>query len=275
VVTTDTGHKFILDATTVFDSGDLAKANTKKVELTHQISAIKTNKILNLHYLELPTATARPKVITKLVSQWLESLPSTVRRRKKVFNASGYNLEVEASSSGPKPKGGCIFSVMDPGMSVPDYSRRIKSVLDDKRRKYSSKNTGLPLVVMVGDAVGLVRTDEGAIDKTLFGQHQITFSLSGDDPPQMQRDRSGYFTPRNAPDGTWSGKNTGVSAVMYASLKEKGSFQMQVFHNPLPHLTLEEQTFQKMPQLLRFSTTPGITMRWTITNPEHLRVYFS
>lgn len=275
-VTLKDGKQFILDATSIFDNADYVKANNKKIELTHKISAISTKLILSLHYLRLPDPDAKPKLVINQITKWLEQLPNDNKKHKKTFDVGGYSIEVETEPKAPKPKGGCVYSVMDPGMSVPDYSRRIKSVLDDKRRKYSSKDTGMPLVVMVADAIGRIRADETTIDRTLFGQYQISFTI-GDTSgsSRMERDRSGYFVPSNDENGNWIGKNTGVSAVMYASVKEKGSFQMQLFHNPVPHIPLDPAIFEKMPQLLVFTEKPSLTMRWAVTNPEQSRIHFS
>lgn len=274
-VTTQSGSQFILDATTVFDTDDFRRSVAKKIELTHAISTIETSNVLDITYRSFPEPNAKPSVMVRRIRDWLSSLPEGSKTHSNTFNAGGYELTVDAGRRKPKPKGGAILSVTEPSMSVPDYSKRIRSVIDDKRRKYSSRDTGLPLVVMFGDALGLVRSDENAIDKALFGQHIITFDPQGGGQSQMGRDRSGYFTPSNNSEGAWQGKNTGVSAVMYASLKEQGSFQMQLFHNPLPFHTLDSQIFYKIPQLINFGSGTNITMRWVISNPSEHRVYFS
>ena len=274
-ITTDRGYEFVLDVTTLFDNQDYAKANDKKIQLTRQISTLKTKHTISLHYLKLPAPSGTPKPVIKQVEKWLNEVTENTKKCKKIFNIGGYNIEVEILPKIPKPKNGCIFIIQDPGLSTPDYTNRIKSSIDDKRTKYSSKKTNLPLVIMVGDAVGLIRADETAIDKALFGQLQITSNINVDNTTSLQRDRSGYFTP-SLENNEWRGKNTGVSAIMYGSIKEKGSLQMQLFHNPLPYIMLDPKLFEKMPQLLVFnSTNASLQMKWVISNPQDQRIHFS
>ena len=100
---------------------------------------------------------------------------------------------------------------------------------------------------MIGDGVGLIRMSETTIDRTLFGRDMITFG-DENNSSMWHKDRSGYFTPSNNENLEWFGKRTGLSAVIYCSLREQASFQMQVFHNPLPNIPLGEAVFYKMPQ---------------------------
>jgi hypothetical protein len=276
LVKTKSGYEFILEVATIFDSADVKSANDKKEEVTHAITIIKTPFKLHLEYKILPDSRVEPKEVAKLVKEWLEKLdPNDTKKKNKMgFGYKSLSVMVEAIIDAPKPSMGCVLSVMDPGGQVPDYSERIKSVLDDKSKKYSSKKTKLPLVVMVGDGVGRIRMSESTIDRTLFGRDMITF---GDEknPPHWHKDRSGHFTPSNDENFEWFGKRTGLSAVLYCSLKEKGSFQMQVFHNPIPHIQLSEEVFYKMPQLLKWENKQGIVMRWVVSNPEGTRIQFN
>ncbi len=275
LVTTKTGYKFILEVATIFDSADIKNTNDKKEEVTLAITNIDTPFKLHLEYKILPDKNIVPKEVAKMIQQWLDSLDkSDIKKKNKMeFGYKGMSLMVEATIDSLKPKIGCVVSYMDPGGAVPDYSDRIKSVLDDKSKKYSSKKTKLPLVVMVGDGVGRIRLSEITIDRTLFGRDIITFG-NENNPTQWHKDRSGHFTPSNNKSLGWLGRRTGLSAVLYCSLQEKTSFQMQVFHNPLPHIPLDEQIFYKMPQLIKWKNDKSIVMKWVISNPENLRVYF-
>src|SRR3990167_4251995 len=260
LVTTQSGYQFIVEATAVFDSDSVEKSDKSKDDLTHQISAITTPFMLSLNYYEYPSTFYSPKAIIAKVKNWLGWLDtsSPKRRYKRTFKGTGYNFQVEAMLTGRKAASNCVWSVMDPGGSVPNYSKRIKSKLDDKARKFGSKKTGMPLVVMLADGIGgRVRMDSHTVDKTLFGDDAITFSINGNEPPKAVKARNGYFTPSNNEKGEWLGKNTSVSAVLYASLRGSGSYQMQVFHNPVPHTPLNDEVFFKIPQLQMLESKAG------------------
>jgi len=278
LVTTQSGYKFILEITAVFDSDAVEKSDNTKDDLTHQISAISTPFMLSLYYYEYPSGFFSSKTVVAKVKSWLEALDTSnpKRRYKRTFKGVGYNFQVEAMLSGRKAASECVWSVMDPGGSVPNYSKRIKSKLDDKARKFGSKKTKLPLVIMLADGIGgRVRMDSHTVDKTLFGDDAITFSINGAEPPKAIKARNGYFTPSNNEKGEWIGKNTSVSAVLYVSLRGSGSYQMQVFHNPVAHILLSDEVFFKMPQLQRLESKDGIRMKWVISNPEDHLVYFN
>ncbi len=275
LVTTKSGYKFILEVATTMDSKDIKTSNKKVQEVTEAISAISTPFKLDLHYLINPNDKVKLKVVAKMVKDWVDKLDTTntSKRYEMNFGHHSLSLKVQAIIDAPKPTGGCVLSVMDVGGAVPDYSDRIKSVLDDKANKYSSKKTKLPLIVMIADGVGRIRMSETTIDRTLFGRDMITFG-DHDNPPMWHKDRSGHFTPSKDENLEWFGKRTGLSAVLYCSLREKSSFQMQVFHNPFPNIPLDEGVFFKMPQLLKWENEKGIIMKWVISNPESSRIYF-
>lgn len=278
-VTTQSGYQFVIEVTAVFDSDSVEKSDRSKDDLTHQISAIITPFMLSLDYYEhLISGYYSTKAILTKVKNWLDGLDASnpKKRHKRTFKGPGYNFQLEAMLSGRKAASNCVWAVMDPGGSVPNYSKRIKSKLDDKARKFGSKNTKMPLVIMLADGVGgRVSLDSHAIDKTLFGDDAITFSINGNEPPKAVKARNGYFTPSNNEKSEWLGKNTSVSAVLYGSLRGSGSYQMQMFHNPVPHISLNDEVFFKMPQLQRVESEEGIKMKWVISNPENHLVYFS
>lgn len=277
LITTQSGYRFIVEATAVFDSDTVDKSDRAKDDLTHQISAIVTPFMLSLSYYEYPGLYSSKAVIAS-VKAWLDSLDSTnsKRRYKRAFKGNGYNFQIEAMLSGREPSANCVWSVSDPGGSVPNYSKRIKQKLDDKATKFGSKKTGLPLVIMLADGVGgRMQMDSRAVDKTLFGDDTITYSINGDEPPKAVKARNGYFTPSNDEKGEWIGKSTSVSAVLYVSLRGSGSYQMQLFHNPVSHILLDDNIFFKLPQLQRLESKAGIRMKWVVSNPEDHLVYFS
>lgn len=277
LVTTQSGYQFIIEVTAVFDSDSVEKSDKSKDDLTHQISATTTPFMLSLNYYEYPDGFYSTKAIIAKVKSWLDGLDTSNprKRHKRTFKGTGYNFQIEAMLTGRKAASNCVWSVMDPGGSVPNYSKRIKSKLDDKARKFGSKKTKMPLVIMLADGIGgRVRMDSHTVDKTLFGDDAITFSINGNEPPKAVKARNGYFTPSNNEKGEWLGKNTSVSAVLYGSLRGSGSYQMQVFHNPVPYTSLNDEVFFKMPQLQRVEHKDGIRMKWVVSNPEDQAIYF-
>jgi len=277
LVTTRNNYKFIIEVLTVFDSDAVDKSNSRQQELTHLISNIKTQFILSLHYKEDPSESVKTSLMINSIKSWLSHLDSSNPKKihKKTFKQGGYNLSAEAMFSNPIASNNCVWTVMEPGGMVPNYSERIKSGLDDKSKKFGSKKTKLPLVVMIADGVGRIRLDEKALDKTLFGDDVITFSYDGKAPPKAHKSRNGYFTPSNDAKGQWVGRRSSVSAVLYCSKQERSTFQLQMFHNPLPFFPLDNEIFYKVPQLLQTVFTGGMQMRWVITNPEDSRIYFN
>jgi hypothetical protein len=134
LVTTKTGYKFILEVATIFDSDEVKSANDMQEEITQAITKIKTPHKLHLHYKILPNEKVEPKEVAKMVKEWLDKLdPSDTKKKNKMgFSYKSLSVMIEAVIDAPKPTMGCVLSVMDPGGQVPDYSKRIKSVLDDK-----------------------------------------------------------------------------------------------------------------------------------------------
>jgi hypothetical protein len=231
-----------------------------------------------VHYEASPDTDVKPKVVVAEVTAWLAKLPMT-GSHKQLFQSGGYDIEIEAMMDDEKPSSGCVRAIFSPVISIPDYSKRIASVLNGKRKKFSSKITGLPLVIMVGSAADGFNVDSHALDKALFGHHVLVWGTASTAPAEFQRDRTGYFTPSYA-HGRVIGKNTGISAVLYCSTRNSETeysvcFQMQVFHNPEAHILLDEDVFQKMPQLVKTNIDPlGYSMRWVITNPESTAISF-
>jgi|GEM_PF-2222377 len=262
---------FIVEVTTLFDSEEVAKAVVRKEELTQRIAAIKTDHVLNINYSGYPQKDYSSKKLANAIKVWLDSLPDDEKVHRKTFDQNGCYVKVEASKDRkkfPRPNMGCVLVVGEDG-HVPDYSIRAKRKLDEKRKKYSSKEIGIPLVVVLADGVGRMRVDSYLIDKALFGQYQVTITNDGSKPPAMTRDRSGHFTPSNDERGEWFGKNTGISAVMFSSFRGRNKFQMKVLHNPVASVEMPYGPFEKMPQLVRTEDKPHVVMRWTLGRPDN------
>lgn len=279
VITTNTGYKFILEVTTLFRTKEETAIELMKRDLQARIAMIKTGHVLDITFNSPPDKNAKPGSFTKKVSKWLASIEADGNIHRKVFVDDGVNINILVDPKLPKPTHGCVFSVMDSGGQVPNYSKRIKSALDDKRRKYNSNKTGLPLVIAYCDGIGRVAGDSSAIDKALFGE--LTVSFGGNQPSSVGRDRSGHFTPRNNATGEWFGKNTGISGVLYCSLREVSQYNMQLFHNPVAVMPIQFETFLKIPQLIVTEKEPNLQMRWAIgnratftDNPEELGIKF-
>lgn len=276
VITTKSGYRFVIEVASLFDSQDILDASKKKREFTEKVSKLNTHHILELQYDSLPTHDAKPGVALRRVKDWLKDVPDDGERHMCGFGATGtgYHFQITVNDKLPKPSEGCLFSVGDGAGSVPNYSDRIKGIFDKKRKLYSSKKTGLPLVVVITDAIGFLRGDVETIDRALYGQMTITFGLGSTGDPVAGRDRSGYFTPSNDEDGSWKGKNEGVSAIIYAAIKENATFSIQLFNNPFPHMELDMNIFRKMPQLMPWVTPEKLEMRWVVENPQESRIFF-
>lgn len=276
LVTTQTGDKFIIEVTTVFDSDLVAKSESAKEEVTQRLNSIKTSFIMNLQYTTIPMIPYRVREIGDKVTKWLDSLDvaNTKKRHKKTFKTNGFSFEIEAIQSRRPKRIARVASVMDPAGMVPNYTDRIKSKLDEKAKKFGSKKTGLPLVIVLADGVGRLRMNEQTVDRTLFGNDVVNFSFDGSQPPTTAKARNGYFTPSTNEDGEWVGKSKNVSAVLYLAAREEGCYQMQLFHNPVPYKQFDDAILYKMPQLERLHTVGALRMKWTITNPEGNRIYF-
>lgn len=263
---------FLVEVTTLFDSEKIAKAVVRQEALTQAISAIQTDFVLGLHYDRgYPLVNFEPKKLAKAIKDWLDTLPDDKRMHKKLFDQYGCTVQVRASKNRaemPRPRRGSVLMIGEGG-AVPDYSIRAKRKLDEKRKKYSSKDVGMPLVIVLADGVGRLRVDSYLIDRTLFGQYQVTFTADGSKPPEMTRDRSGHFTPRNDENGEWFGKNTGVSAVMFSTFRGGKNFHMKLFHNPVASIEMPYGAFFKMPQLVRTEKNPNIVMKWTLNKADN------
>lgn len=262
---------FVIEVTTLFDSEGVAKAVARKEELTQRIAAIETDHVLNISYSGYPQPDYNPRKLASAVKAWLDGLAEDEKVYSKTFDQDGCQVKVEASKDRikfPRPNMGCVLAVMEDG-HVPDYSTRAKRKLDEKRKKYSSKTLGIPLVVVLADGVGRMRVDSYLIDKTLFGQYQVTVTCDGSKPPTMSRDRSGHFTPSNDERGEWFGKNTGISAVLFSSFRGGNKFQMKLLHNPVASIEMPYGAFEKMPQLVRTQDKPHVVMRWTLAKPDN------
>lgn len=259
----------IVEVTTLFDSEMIAGGVTREEELTQKIGEIKTDFVLELSYQMYPPKDFDAKTMIKEVEHWLSSLPDDKETHSQLFIQGDFSFEIEASKTRPRPRIGCVLSVMGGG-DVPNYSTRVKRKLDEKRKKYNSKKLGIPVVVALADGVGRMRVDSFLLDRSLFGEHQLTIYPKEDKPGLMTRDRGGHFTPSTDPTGKWSGKNTGISAVMFSSYRgsEEG-FEMKVFHNPVAEIGLPYDIFHKMPQLIRTDTGKDLTMNWTLTSPDN------
>jgi len=276
LVTTKAGNKFIIEVASLFESRELKVANKQKRELTERISKLKTDHILELNYLSHPKPDGRPRAAADRAQKWLDDWkPSDPKRCGFGATGTGFHFEININDKLPKPSKGCLFSISDVGGQLPDYSERYQSVIDKKRKKFSSRKTGIPLIVMIGDAIGFLSGDSGAIDRALFGRHTITFG--GEESTAWGRDGSGYFEPRRQSNGRLAGRNTGVSAVLYASIKENGTFLMTLSNNPFPNKPIDENILSKLPQLQVLQQEGRLNMKWVISESqvENQRIGFS
>jgi len=268
VHTKDKGD-FIIEITTLFDSANVAAGVVREIELVRRVSAIKTEFVLEISFEDSPLKDFNPKKFAAEVEKWLDQLPDDKERHRKLFNVHGCTAKIVADKTLPKPRIGCILMIGNGG-AVPDYSKRLKTKLDDKRRKYSSKQQGIPLLIVVGDGVGHMRVDRHLIDRTLFGQDQLTIYTDDSKAPRMSKDRSGYFTPSNDTNGKWIGKNTGVSAVLLSSYNGSEGYEMEMFHNPLASVELPYELFSKLPQMTPIVDGQNLTLKRTIGTKESL-----
>jgi hypothetical protein len=282
VIHTQEHGDFCVDVTTLFDSEGVAAEHRRKEQVTQKVTAIKTDFVLELNFLDFPAQDFKPAQLANVIQLWLSELPPESNGVEKTFDVHGCHINIMVHTDFAKPSRGCVAMVGDPGGNVPDYTGRIKKKLNQKRTKYSSKNTGMPLLVVIADGIGLIRADADTVDKALFGQHQLTWYTDGNRPAQFGRDRSGFFTPSNDAEGNWRGKNTGISAVMHSSYKSDCKFQMQMSHNPFAQHPLPFELFSKMPQLIRVPNGNDIKLAWAlneqtniIENPENSFIQFS
>jgi hypothetical protein len=269
VVHTQEHGDICVDVTTLFDSKGIAAEHRRKEQVTQKITAIQTDFVLELNFLNYPMQDFKPAQLARVIQQWLSELPPESDGTRKSFAVHGCNVEITVHTKFARPSRGCVAMVGDPGGSVPDYTGRIKKKLNQKRIAYSSKNTGMPLLVVIADGIGLIRADADTVDRALFGQHQLTMPVGGG-AGQFGRDRSGFFTPSNDAEGNWSGKNTGISGVMHSSYKSDCKFQMQLSHNPFAEHPLSFKLFNKMPQLIRTPNGNDIKLVWALQEEANI-----
>jgi hypothetical protein len=281
IVDTKKWGKLAIEVTTVFDANGIKLGEKRKQLLLQKISLIETDKVLELTHQAFPLPDFKPAQAAAKVKAWLDTIQDE-KKHVKTFDVAGCQFKIETTKKIYKPTIGCVLAEFSGVNDVPNYADRIKRKLNQKRTKYSSKTIDMPLLIVLADGVGLVRVDEHAIDKALFGQFTFTIFTNSDKPGQFGRDRSGHFTPSNDARGDWFGKNTGISSVLFSSYKGEGHFQMQMFHNPVAKLPIPFEPFKIMPQLVLVEKKPNITMRWAIKkqdnyieNPENSRVAFN
>lgn len=283
IVDTKQWGKIAIEVTTVFDADEIGLGEKRRNMLTQKVALLDTDKVLDITHHGYPLANYKPARAAEKVKEWLATIREN-KSHKKTFDLCGcrFTIAIDSRMQEYKPSIGCVLTESNDVSDVPDYTNRIKKKLNQKRMKYSSKTLDIPLLIVLADGVGLVRVDEHAVDKALFGQFTYTWFMDSDKPGQFGRDRSGHFTPSNNPEGEWFGKNTGISGVLFSSYKGDGNFQMQLFHNPVGKLPIPFEAFKIMPQLVVSEQKPHITMRWAVNkpdnyieNPENNRVAFS
>lgn len=282
IVDTKQWGKIAIEVTTVFDADGIKLGERRRDSITQKVALIDTKKVLEITHHGYPESSYKPARAAAKVKSWLDSIDDE-GNHKKTFDEYGcrFTISVNKRVQTFKPSVGCVFSESNDVSNVPDYTGRIKKKLNQKRMKYSSKNIGMPLLIVLADGIGQVRVDEHAVDKALFGQFTFTWFTDSDKPGQFGRDRSGHFTPSNDPKGDWFGKNTGISGVLFSSYKGDGNFQMQLFHNPVATIPVSFEPFKIMPQLVLAEQKPHITMKWAVNkqdnyieNPENQRITF-
>lgn len=282
IVDTKKWGKIAIEVTTVFDADGINNAEKRRDMLTQKVALINTSKVLGITHHGYPATDYKPARAAEKVKAWLDTITDE-ENHKKMFEVHDcrFTIEIDKEVQSFKPSIGCVFTESNDVSNVPDYTDRIKKKLNQKRMKYSSKSIDMPLLIVLADGVGLVRVDEHAVDKALFGQFTFTWYTNSNKPGQFGRDRSGHFTPSNDAQGDWFGKNTGISGVLYSSYKGDGLFQMQLFHNPVAKMPIPFEPFKIMPQLVLAEKKPHITMRWAVNKqdnyidkPEDQRVAF-
>jgi hypothetical protein len=282
VVDTKKWGKVAIEVTTVFDADGIKLGERRRDTLTQKVALIKTDKVLEIGHHGYPQADYKPAQAAAKVKAWLDTIQDD-KTHKKTFDVHGcdFTITVDKKVQTFKPTQGCVYAEFNDVSDVPDYSDRIKRKLNQKRIKYSSKSINIPLLVVLADGVGLVRVDEHAVDKALFGQFTFTWYTDSNKAGQFGRDRSGHFTPSNDKEGNWFGKNTGISSVMFSSYEGGGKFHMQLFNNPVAEQPLPFEPFKIIPQLVMAEKKPHITLRWAIDEaanyidkPEERRIGF-
>lgn len=270
IVDTKQWGKVAIEVTTVFDAEAIKYGERRRDMLTQKVALIDTDKVLEIAHHGHPQADYKPAQAAAKVKSWLDTIQDE-KTHKKTFEAYGchFTVTVDKNVQTFKPTQGCIYAELNDVADVPDYSEKIKKKLNQKRTKYSSKSIDMPLVIVLADGVGLVRMDEHAVDKALFGKFTFTWYTNGDKPGQVGRDRSGHFTPSNDSKGNWFGKNTGISSVMFSSYKGSGQFHMQLFNNPVAQQPLPFESFKIIPQLVVAEEKPNITLRWALNEPDN------
>jgi hypothetical protein len=267
---------------TLTESSLVRGAERRRDTLTQKVALIKTDKVLEIGHHGYPQADYKPAQAAAKVKAWLDTIQDD-KTHKKTFDVHGcdFTITVDKKVQTFKPTQGCVYAEFNDVSDVPDYSDRIKRKLNQKRIKYSSKSINIPLLVVLADGVGLVRVDEHAVDKALFGQFTFTWYTDSNKAGQFGRDRSGHFTPSNDKEGNWFGKNTGISSVMFSSYEGGGKFHMQLFNNPVAEQPLPFEPFKIIPQLVMAEKKPHITLRWAIDEaanyidkPEERRIGF-
>ncbi len=270
IVDTKKWGKIAIEVTTVFDADAIGLAEKRRDLVTQKVALINTSKVLDITHHGYPAKDFKPARAAEKVKAWLTTIQDD-KNHKKTFDVHGcrFTINIDSKWQKIKPSIGCVMTESNDVSDVPDYTGRIKKKLDEKRKKYSSKSIKIPLLIVLADGIGMVRVDEHAVDKALFGQFTFTWFTDSDKPGQFGRDRSGHFTPSNNPDGEWFGKNTGISGVLFSSYNGDSKFQMQLFHNPVAKIPIQFEPFKIMPQLVLTEQKPHITMRWAVNKPDN------
>jgi len=279
-IKTEKGKKFLLEIATQLDEQEYRTADKRKKELDNAIAEINTPYVLSLHYGSYPPEGIKVKELVKYIETWLKNLPNTSNKEFECdLLDKAVDLRINARLEKFKPKNGCIYFISGPGVTGLPGVEKVKNTLAKKRKKYSSAKTNLPLVIAICDGTSNLMHDETVIDRALYGNVTISFSINSevDEQPTTGRDNSGFITPHN---GFLSQpENKGISAVLYVSRVQKNpgeiTYKMLLLHNPWAYLPLDTGIFKWIPQLVvTKNDETGVKLEWNKKDHENFGVYF-
>lgn len=266
-VTTISGFEFIFEVTSLYDSEVVRISEERMWQFASKIAEVETKHVYHLNFFEYPSDSFRPSVAKRVVQEWLDEIEEVSERTGCSFGKviAGCNFSIDIYPEEQMPEGpGRMFSVGFPPADSLNYQRRVRDILNEKSKLYSSKKTGLPLVIMIGDGIGYMRASSDVITESLYGHLLMTF---GGKTTNVSRSKIGYFSP-NSVDGKLVGKNTGVSAVVYSSIKGSQRFHIEVLHNPIPLLNITNRVFKNVPQYYPINIDGKHQMHWLIDDAK-------
>lgn len=267
---------FYLEVATIFKEKKLEKEEEKFNKLLRKIDQLDTLFFISVHLEKWLGEDVNYAKIVLFIKKWLGSLrfvPDKIHRIE--LNEFGFEGNFNASHrKGGEKKFGCVGSWMPPVRSGSWYTKEIREILANKRKKYKFlKRDCIPFVIALCSG-GDFFFDQLSLEWALYGQEQIVVRGVNTSEPRTEFRRAfdGLITPKPA---LGIPRNTRISAVLFCEREwglkgEQMLYNMKVYHNPWAVNPLDAEVFKKLPQFVKAKEDEmGITMGW-INNKKQL-----